>query len=190
MKLYNGYWELRKLVESIIPRRSQLEKLEKHKGLVKEKGRKVNYSEFSFEREQYEIKQRLLNKEEITSFLEVSLRAAHCPMPLNADVWDGLYCSYGCKYCLPPSSKILMYDGRKKSIGRIKKGERVASYNTDTKEIEISTVIDTMQRKAPIIIVIKPGDKTIKLTPEHPVFTKRGWVEALDLTTDDEVLIW
>ena len=108
-KLFKDYWELRKLVEGIIPRRTQLEKLEKHKGLVKEKGRKVNYQEFSFEREQYEIKQKLLNKEEIGSFLEVSLRAAHCPMPLNADVWDGLRCGFGCKYCFADSFRSSLY---------------------------------------------------------------------------------
>jgi intein/homing endonuclease len=125
------------------------------------------------------------------SNLFVNKKLVHnCPMPLNADVWDGLYCSFGCKYCLPPTSKILMYDGRKKSIGRIKKGERVISYNTDKYEIEVSTVTDTMRRNAPDVIVIKSRGETIKLTPEHPVFTKRGWVEAEKLTTEDEVLIW
>ena len=120
MTLYSDYWDLRKLVAGVIPRRSQLETLEKQKGLVKEKGRKVNYQEFSFEKDQYEIKQRLLNKEEITSFLEVSLRAAHCPMPLNADVWDGLYCSYGCKYCFADSFRSSLYTSffdNSKSIG-------------------------------------------------------------------------
>jgi len=189
-KLYKDYWEFRELVKALIPRRTQLEKLAKHKGLVKEKGRKVNYSEFNFEKDQYEIKQKLLNKDEITSFLEVSLRAAHCPMPLNADVWDGLYCSYGCKYCLPPTSKILMYDGKRKSIGRIKKGERVISYNITTNEIEISTVTDNMRRNALEVVIVKSRDKTIKLTLEHPVFTKRGWIEAGNLTNNDEVLIW
>lgn len=120
MKFYKDYWELREIIKTLIPRRGILDSLEKQKGLVKEKGRKVNYQEFNFEKDQYEVKQRLLNKEEITSFLEVSLRAAHCPMPLNADVWDGLYCSYGCKYCFADSFRSSLYTSffdNSKSIG-------------------------------------------------------------------------
>jgi hypothetical protein len=83
-----------------------------------------------------------------------------------------------------------MYDGRKKSIGRIKSGERVISYNTNSKEIEISIVTNTMRRVAPEVIVVRSGSKIIKLTAEHPIFTKRGWIEAANLNTEDEVLIW
>ena len=81
-----NYYELREIVKNIIPRRTKLEELEKAHGLVKEKGRKINYREFNFEQGKYTQNLRLLNTEEIHSFLEVSLRAAHCPMPLNADV--------------------------------------------------------------------------------------------------------
>ena len=83
-----------------------------------------------------------------------------------------------------------MYDGKRKSIGRIKKGERITSYNTATNKVETSTVTDTMRRNALEVVIVKSRDKTIKLTLEHPVFTKRGWVEAGNLTNDDEVLIW
>lgn len=103
------YLELREMVKNIIPRRSQFEELEKLKGLVKEKGRKSNYKEFRFDKGEFVPIQRLLNKEEIGSFLEVSLRAAHCPMPLNADVWDGLRCGFGCKYCYADSFRSSLY---------------------------------------------------------------------------------
>lgn len=104
-----NYQELREIVKHIIPRRQQLEELEKAHGLVKEKGRKVNYREFSFEKGEFTQNLRLLNTEEINSFLEVSLRAAHCPMPLNADVWDGLRCGYGCRYCFADSFRSSLY---------------------------------------------------------------------------------
>lgn len=38
------------------------------------------------------------------------------------------------------------------------------------------------------VIELQVDGQTIQLTPEHPVYTRRGWVEAKDLTDDDEVL--
>jgi hypothetical protein len=187
------YKELREIVKTIIPRRHKLEELEKARGLVKEKGRKVNYKEFSFEKGEFTQNLRLLNTEEINSFLEVSLRAAHCPMPLNADVWDGLRCGYGCRYCLPSGTKIRMYDGSYKVIERIRKGDRIISYNLDTNQNEISEVTNIMSRSAKELIRIRllEDEKTkIKVSPEHPIFTKRGWIHAEDLIVGDEVLIW
>jgi len=104
-----NYYELREIVKNIIPRRTKLEELEKAHGLVKEKGRKINYREFNFEQGKYTQNLRLLNTEEIHSFLEVSLRAAHCPMPLNADVWDGLRCPLKCLYCYADSFRASLY---------------------------------------------------------------------------------
>jgi DNA repair photolyase len=107
--MFNNYWELREIIKTLVPRRSIFEKLEKHKGLVKEKGRKSNYQEFSFEKEKFELQQRLLNKDEIGSFIEISLRAPHCPLPLNADVWDGLLCPLKCLYCFADSFRSSLY---------------------------------------------------------------------------------
>jgi len=104
-----NYWELRSIVKDLIPRRSKLEDLEKHLGLVKEKGRKINYTQFNLDTGQMEVHQRLLNKDEINSFLEVSLRAAHCPMPLNADTYDAVRCPYGCRYCFADSFRASLY---------------------------------------------------------------------------------
>ena len=102
------YWELRQIVKNIIPRRALLEDLEKQ-SLVKEKGRKVNYTQFDLEKGEMIPIQRLLNKDEITSFLEVSLRAAHCPMPLNCDVWDAVRCEFACRYCFADSFRASLY---------------------------------------------------------------------------------
>jgi DNA repair photolyase len=103
------YWELRDIIKNIIPRRSLLEKLEKHSGLVKEKGRKSNYSQFNLETGELVPIQRLLNKDEISSFIEVSLRAAHCPMPLNCDLYDALQCPFRCQYCFADSFRASLY---------------------------------------------------------------------------------
>jgi len=104
-----NYWEIRSIIKDLIPRRSKLEDLEKHLGLVKEKGRKINYTQFNLDTGQMEVHQRLLNKDEINSFLEVSLRAAHCPMPLNSDTYDAVRCPYGCRYCFADSFRASLY---------------------------------------------------------------------------------
>jgi len=192
MTIFKDYWELREIVKTIIPRRSQLESMEKHKGLVREKGRKVNYSEFSFDSEKFEVKQRMLNKEEITSFIEVSLRAAHCPLPLNSDTYDALSCSYQCKYCLPPLTKIQMWGGKKKNIKDIKEGDLVVSLKTYRTHLESekSVVTKIMSRTAEDLIVIKIKEKILKLTLEHPVFTSRGWIDAGQLSIHDMIVFY
>ena len=94
-----NYWELRKHVSKLIPRMTKLSGGLNDGYRMKEKGRKSNYKQFSITTNSMEKMERLLNKDEIQSFAEVSLRAQSCPMPFNIDVWDGLKCPYGCKYC-------------------------------------------------------------------------------------------
>lgn len=103
------YWELRSAVARSVPRKGAFEPVPRPRSLVKEKGRKGNYHQFDFESGKPEPIQRLLNETEIKSFVEVSLRAAHCPMPLNADVFDSPICPYNCLYCFANSFRASLY---------------------------------------------------------------------------------
>jgi DNA repair photolyase len=94
-----NYWELRSKVKDLVPRMTKLSGGENEGHRLKEKGRKSNYNQFSISTGQLEKMERLLNRDEINSFAEVSLRAQSCPMPFNIDVWDGLRCPYRCRYC-------------------------------------------------------------------------------------------
>jgi len=67
--------------------------------MVREKGRKKNYSQFNLRHEEWRKKERLLNTEEIKSFLEISCKASACPLPLNLDTYDAEFCNYSCIYC-------------------------------------------------------------------------------------------
>lgn len=105
-----NYWELRKQIQNIVPRQTLLHPIKSAQaGLVKEKGRKSNYKQFNLQTGEWDNIQRLLNVEEVNSFLEVSLRAAACPMPLNLDVWDGLKCPFRCKYCFADYFRASLY---------------------------------------------------------------------------------
>lgn len=185
------YYELRKIVSKLVPRQLLLLR-DNSKGFIKEKGRKKNYHQFNLITQEWEKQERLLNTEEVSSFLEVSLRAQACPMPLNLDVWDGLLCGYGCRYCFPSGTKILMADGQEKSIERIYKGDEIWAFDETDLTGKKATVKDTMSRAFDddlISIELEDGE-VLKMTPEHPVFTKRGWVEAKNLLEDDEVITW
>lgn len=103
------YWELRKIVSKIIPRMTQLKTTFRKTDQVREKGRKRNYSQFNLVHNEWRKQERLLNTEEINSFLEVSVRAAACPMPFNMDIWDGLICPFACIYCYANAFRASLY---------------------------------------------------------------------------------
>jgi len=82
----------------------------RHQRAVEEKGRKSEYKEFKLDQPGEAIPQeRLLNTEEIQSFIEISCRAAACPMPLNIDTWDGMLCPFGCSYCFANAFRATLY---------------------------------------------------------------------------------
>lgn len=103
------YWELRKMVIKIVPRSTILFSNKRKAQIVKEKGRKKNYSQFNLKESEWRKQERLLNTEEINSFLEISTRAAACPMPFNMDIWDGLVCPFACIYCYANSFRASLY---------------------------------------------------------------------------------
>lgn len=114
------YWNLRKAVSRLVPSKRLIVPPENFSYLVKEKGRKSNYRQFNLTSGKVESIRRDLNTEEMQSFLEVSLRAAYCPMPLNCDVWDGMLCPYRCRYCFADSFRASLYTSffdNSKSLG-------------------------------------------------------------------------
>ena len=104
-----NYYELRKQICRLIPRQTVLTDIRKKFGLIKEKGRKSNYYQFDLLDREWKKNERILDLGKIKNFIEVSLRASGCPMPLNADVWDGLLCGYGCKYCFSDLSRYKIF---------------------------------------------------------------------------------
>lgn len=103
------YWELRKLVAKVVPRITQLTSSRRKAHAVQEKGRKKNYSQFNLRHNEWRKQERLLNTEEINSFLEISIRAAACPMPFNMDIFDGLICPFACIYCFANAFRASLY---------------------------------------------------------------------------------
>ncbi len=104
-----NYAETRSDVSKIIPGMRPLFKQKLRAEAVKEKGRKHNYHQYNLMSKTWEKQERLLNTEEINSFLEISIRAAACPMPFNMDIWDGLVCPFNCIYCFANYFRASLY---------------------------------------------------------------------------------
>lgn len=190
--LQMDYWELRKVVSKLVPRTFRLREDARKGEAVKEKGRKKNYHQYDLVGQEMTKRERLLNTEEVNSFLEISCRAQACPMPLNLDVYDGLLCGFKCIYCVPGRTNILMEDGDSyKRADQIHVGDRIKSYNIETKKLETATIERVMSRTAPGIIRIATEEEAfLYATPEHPIYTERGWVDAGQLSIDDMLLVY
>lgn len=75
-------------------------------------------------------------------------------------------------------------------IEDIRVGDSVEAFNEDTGEIEIRTVTKLFKNPMPTVMVkITTGDlRILRCTMGHPFFTKRGWIDAVNLERDDYVL--
>lgn len=114
------YSNVRKAVSRIVPGLRPIFEASRKAQAIKEKGRKSNYHQYDLLSGTWNKQERLLNTEEINSFLEISIRAAACPMPFNIDIWDGLKCPFGCIYCFADSFRASLYTSffdNSKSIG-------------------------------------------------------------------------
>jgi RHS repeat-associated protein len=67
-------------------------------------------------------------------------------------------------------------------IENIKIGDSVYSYNVEKNTVELSKVINTLNRKTQGLYEITAGKETIHVTAEHPFYViGKGWVKAKDL---------
>ncbi len=81
-----------------------------------------------------------------------------------------------------------LIDGR--PIETIQAGEYVTAFNEETNQLEQRQVVRTFCNPAPknMMRIATSTHHVLYCTPAHPFWTKRGWVPAGKLTTNDEVL--
>lgn len=68
-------------------------------------------------------------------------------------------------------------------------GCQLPSFNEITKEIELDEIVAAVSTGVKDVLLIETEDGNIELTSDHKVFTSRGWVEAKDLSIDDDILM-
>ena len=93
--------------------------------------------------------------------------------------------------CLPAGSKILMGDCSYKNIEEIVEGDTVLGFDEKKATVLIpATVTKTFAGKSKCYSIKHPYFKTpIEITGEHPVLTNKGWVNAKDITAEDNVMV-
>lgn len=88
--------------------------------------------------------------------------------------------------CFPAGTPIAVKDGHK-NIEDIKVGDLVWAYNEATGENDLKPVVETMQNEVDTTVKITLGEDVIESTIEHPFYTRKGWKDVGDLTTQDEL---
>lgn len=88
--------------------------------------------------------------------------------------------------CFLPGTIVSLANGDFKEIEKISVGEEVVDVNGRARK-----VTETMSRKwqGNLYEISTYGTQSVICTPEHPFFTKRGWVSAKDIRTDDYIKI-
>lgn len=94
--------------------------------------------------------------------------------------------------CLHKNSLILLEDGREVFIKNIQVGDRVLTLNEQTKVFEVKNVKNVLIQKKTNKLrwfkFILENGRELVVTEDHPILTKnRGWIEAKDLTINDEL---
>ncbi|MCB9600109.1 MAG: Hint domain-containing protein [Sandaracinus sp.] len=75
-------------------------------------------------------------------------------------------------------------------IEQVRVGDVVQARHEKTGELGLFPVIDTIVREDEPLLAVTVGrdvTETIRVTPEHPFHTARGWVAAKELTPDDRI---
>jgi predicted phage terminase large subunit-like protein len=88
--------------------------------------------------------------------------------------------------CLTGDTPVLMGDGSWKPIRDIRVGDLVVSHRDG--EQTINPVENWMEQEEDDVIEVNTSNGRVKCNARHPFWTKKGWVNAGDLTKDDEVL--
>ena len=117
------------------------------------------------------------------------LERSRAPELLDISVTD--QCDIGCVFCAPAGTRIQTPDGDV-PIELISAGQNVHSCDTTTRARVTDTVTQIQQRPyiGEMIVIETEDGHVLQLTPNHEVFTSRGWISAGNLTEEDELLEW
>lgn len=156
----------------------------------------LNFDRFPFQREWYEDESVVWERDRVVmkaAQVGVSALAVREGMYwADRRGWTVLYVFPGqnlvTDFCVAEGERVLMADGRWLPIERVREGDRVLT--SDGSRVVPDRVVATCRPgRKPVIRVGFAGGRRIRVTREHRVWTKRGWVEAGDLRPGDRVAV-
>lgn len=110
----------------------------------------------------------------------------------TTDIYESLgYKSISTNPCVTGDTVVLTNAGKKtvKELAEQRAQFTVESYDIESNAItKKSAVAFKTKDNAKILELTTKSGKKIKLTPDHRVYTQRGWVDAGDLTKEDKIL--
>src|SRR5215468_758042 len=102
-------------------------------------------------------------------------------------VWELMekFAGYGFNKCLAADTWVEMADGARKPITAIRDGDMVA-----TKDGPRSAGGVRPSGVRQVGRLTLANGRSVRCTPDHPIFTQRGWVDAEKLARDDSVAVF
>lgn len=93
--------------------------------------------------------------------------------------------------CFLPGTLVTLADGSTKPIEDIEVGDKVLGMNPSTGIVASQTVVRTMERESIDYRRLQIGDRTLRVTDEHPFYVGGGeYIEAKRLLPGDIVYVW
>ncbi len=96
-------------------------------------------------------------------------------------------CASACAYCVAAGTLISTPQGPV-AVEQIEDEAEVIAFDSSSGQLVSARVCGLALRQVEQVLEIDLGDRVLHVTAEHPLWTRRGWVKAGDLTPDDEVL--
>ena len=96
----------------------------------------------------------------------------------------------GCNWlCHPAGSTILTADGDERHVEDVRAGDVLWSFDAAARAPTLGIVTASGERKATTVRIAMEGKReTLTATPEHPVWSSRGWIAAAAVRPGDRLL--
>lgn len=115
-------------------------------------------------------------------------------LPKLADAIKGILENHpkekGIIHCIDENEMVMMSNGQHKILKDVKVGDDVMTWSEKLQAFESKKVLANLDRGQRMCIKINfENGESVTCTPDHQFLTSnRGWVEAQDLTADDDII--
>jgi intein/homing endonuclease len=98
-------------------------------------------------------------------------------------------CIQRCNFCICDNTKIILSNGTERTIEKLKKCDELLAFD-EVKEIIGNTTVDRILQgeTEEVYELTLEEDNKLRITGEHLIFTRRGWVKIKNVQVSDEVL--
>jgi 7-carboxy-7-deazaguanine synthase len=99
-------------------------------------------------------------------------------------------CNLRCSWCLPGEATVQTSDGEVRSLKEVEVGEEVLAYSPSEQKVGYTRVDERHTRYSDRLLEIwfESGHR-LAATPDHPLYTSRGWRLAGDVSIGDRVFV-